>query len=88
MSRFARSSNDWHAFFEINSFQPSLYKSTKNQIGNKLLEYKGMQAGEVDWRPTETIPEDFCAIRGHHGEEQEGNFQGGETRGEDGRVRR
>lgn len=24
-----------------------------------FLKYKGMEAGEVDWRPTETIPEDF-----------------------------
>ena len=24
-----------------------------------LLRYKGVQAGEVDWRPTETIPEDY-----------------------------
>ena len=27
-----------------------------------LLEYKGVQAGEVDWRPTETVPEDFHAF--------------------------
>jgi hypothetical protein len=24
-----------------------------------FLEFKGVEAGEVDWRPTETVPEDF-----------------------------
>jgi hypothetical protein len=27
-----------------------------------FLRYKGAEAGEVDWRPTETIPEDFYAL--------------------------
>lgn len=27
-----------------------------------FLQYKGAEAGEVDWRPTETIPEDFYAV--------------------------
>jgi len=27
-----------------------------------FLQYKGAEAGEVDWRPTETIPEDFYAL--------------------------
>ena len=27
-----------------------------------LLRFKGAEAGEVDWRPTETIPEDFYAM--------------------------
>ncbi len=27
-----------------------------------FVRYKGAQAGEVDWRPTETIPEDFYAL--------------------------
>jgi len=27
-----------------------------------FLNYKGAEAGEVDWRPTETIPEDFYAM--------------------------
>ena len=26
-----------------------------------LLRYKGAEAGELDWRPTETVPEDFYA---------------------------
>jgi hypothetical protein len=27
-----------------------------------FIKYKGAQAGELDWRPTETIPEDFYAL--------------------------
>ena len=27
-----------------------------------FLRYKGAEAGEVDWRPTETIPEDYYAL--------------------------
>jgi hypothetical protein len=27
-----------------------------------ILQYKGAEAGEIDWRPTETIPEDFYAF--------------------------
>jgi len=37
-------------------------KTTKNHVSDTLLKYKGVQAGEVDWRPTETIPEDFYAM--------------------------
>jgi hypothetical protein len=34
----------------------------REEIGDTLLKYKGAQAGEIDWRPTETIPEDFYAM--------------------------
>ena len=27
-----------------------------------LIQYKGAEAGELDWRPTETVPEDFYAF--------------------------
>ena len=27
-----------------------------------LVRYKGAEAGELDWRPTETIPEDYYAL--------------------------
>jgi hypothetical protein len=27
-----------------------------------FLRYKGAEAGEVDWRPTETLPEDYYAL--------------------------
>ncbi len=31
-------------------------------LGAILLRYKGAQAGEIDWRPAETVPEDFYAF--------------------------
>ncbi len=42
----------------INSLQQAalLDKDTMSTI---FLKYKGAEAGEVDWRPTETIPEDY-----------------------------
>jgi hypothetical protein len=33
----------------------------RNHVCDTLLRYRGVQAGEFDWRPTETIPEDFYA---------------------------
>jgi hypothetical protein len=27
-----------------------------------LLRYKAAQAGAIDWRPTETIPEDYYSL--------------------------
>ena len=27
-----------------------------------FLRYKGAEAGEIDWRPTETIPEDYYSL--------------------------
>ncbi len=33
----------------------------KDQMSSVLLKYKGAEAGEIDWRPTETVPEDFMA---------------------------
>jgi hypothetical protein len=34
----------------------------KDSLTQTFLQYKGAEAGEVDWRPTETIPEDFYAL--------------------------
>ncbi len=39
--------------------RPSL---DKELAANAFLQYKGAEAGEIDWRPTETIPEDFYAF--------------------------
>lgn len=39
--------------------QPSLDKDRMSEV---LLKYKGAEAGEIDWRPTETVPEDFFAF--------------------------
>jgi pentapeptide repeat protein len=37
-------------------------KTTQNHVSDTLLKYQGVQTGEIDWRPTETIPEDFYAM--------------------------
>ena len=34
----------------------------KEAMSGTLLRYKGAEAGEVDWRPTETVPEDYYAL--------------------------
>jgi uncharacterized protein YjbI with pentapeptide repeats len=31
-------------------------------MSETLIRYKGAEAGEIDWRPTETIPEDYYAL--------------------------
>lgn len=41
---------------------PRWNKTVKNHMADSLLKYKGAAAGEIDWRPTETIPEDFYAM--------------------------
>jgi hypothetical protein len=39
--------------------RPSL---DKDQASATFIRYKGAEAGEVDWRPTETMPEDYYAL--------------------------
>jgi uncharacterized protein YjbI with pentapeptide repeats len=34
----------------------------KDIMSETLLRYKGAEAGEIDWRPTETVPEDYYAF--------------------------
>jgi hypothetical protein len=34
----------------------------KDLMSATFIRYKGAQAGEIDWRPTETIPEDYYAL--------------------------
>jgi hypothetical protein len=34
-------------------------KLDKDKMSETLLRYKGVEAGEIDWRPTETTPEDY-----------------------------
>jgi hypothetical protein len=38
------------------------HKPDKDVVTATFLKYKGVEAGEIDWRPTETIPEDFYAL--------------------------
>ncbi len=49
--------NQWIATSRFK--KPELNKDTMSET---LLRYKGAEAGEVDWRPTETIPEDYFAL--------------------------
>lgn len=42
-----------------NACKPELDKDLMSEV---LLKYKGAEAGEVDWRPVETIPEDYYAF--------------------------
>lgn len=37
-------------------------KPNKDVVTATFLRYKGVEAGEIDWRPTETIPEDFYSM--------------------------
>ncbi len=34
----------------------------QDAMSETLLKYKGMEAGDIDWRPTETLPEDYYAF--------------------------
>ncbi|HEX5270935.1 MAG TPA: hypothetical protein VFW33_10625, partial [Gemmataceae bacterium] len=34
----------------------------KEVMTETFLRYKGAEAGEIDWRPTETLPEDYYAL--------------------------
>ncbi len=37
-------------------------KIEKEELADIFLKYKGAEAGEIDWRPTETVPEDYYAL--------------------------
>lgn len=42
--------------------RPWSFKKSQDDLAATLLRFKGARAGEVDWRPTETLPEDFMAF--------------------------
>ncbi len=44
---------------KTHSVKPEL---DKENMGAIFIKYKGAEAGEVDWRPTETVPEDYYAL--------------------------
>ena len=46
----------------INASKMKTPELDKDRMGEVLLKYKGAEAGEIDWRPTETVPEDFMAF--------------------------
>jgi hypothetical protein len=49
--------NEW-----VESSQGQKPALDKDAMSETFLRYKGAEAGEVDWRPTETIPEDYYAL--------------------------
>lgn len=49
--------DEWIA--KTHSTKPEL---DKEAMGAIFIKYKGAEAGEVDWRPTETVPEDYYAL--------------------------
>ena len=46
----------------VNSSKMNSPQLDKDRMSEVLLKYKGAEAGEIDWRPTETVPEDFFAF--------------------------
>jgi uncharacterized protein YjbI with pentapeptide repeats len=44
---------------KTHSVKPELDKEIMGEI---FIKYKGAEAGEVDWRPTETVPEDYYTL--------------------------
>lgn len=42
--------------------RPYSFNKSKDDLASTLLRFKGARAGEIDWRPTETLPEDFMAF--------------------------
>ena len=46
----------------INASKMKSPELNKDHMAEVLLKYKGAEAGENDWRPTETVPEDFMAF--------------------------
>lgn len=47
---------------KTNLVGPSSSKSTEDNLAKTWLRYKGVKAGKLDWRPMETIPEDYYAF--------------------------
>jgi hypothetical protein len=52
----------WLKAARVQGRSPEGSRPDKDEMTAIFLRYKGVQAGEVDWRPTETIPEDFYAM--------------------------
>jgi len=54
----------WTQRKSINGSSSRLKKSVldKDLMSATFLRYKGAEAGEADWRPTETIPEDYDTL--------------------------
>lgn len=46
----------------VQASKKSAARFDKDAAAEVFLRYKGAEAGEIDWRPTETVPEDFYAF--------------------------
>ncbi len=57
----AKTALDWLQKSRRQGMTADGHKPDKDVVTATFLKYKGMEAGEIDWRPTDTIPEDFYA---------------------------
>jgi BRCT domain type II-containing protein len=46
----------------LKAAQSKIPKMDKDGCAAIFIQYKGAEAGTIDWRPTETLPEDFMAL--------------------------
>ncbi len=47
------------AYTWVRASQGYRHSFDKETVSGLFIRYKGAEAGEIDWRPTETIPEDY-----------------------------
>ena len=57
----AKTALDWLQKARRKGMTADGHKPDKDVVTATFLKYKSMEAGEIDWRPTDTIPEDFYA---------------------------
>jgi BRCT domain type II-containing protein len=50
------------AFDWLKASQGKRPRANSTLIADTFIQYKGAEIGEIDWRPTETIPEDYYAF--------------------------
>jgi BRCT domain type II-containing protein len=62
LARTAGGMEPQQAFTWISATRSKRPRRDSELAAQTFLEYRGAQAGEIDWRPTETIPEDFYAF--------------------------
>ena len=53
---------DWLSKSQIQGKTTTGSQPDKEEVTSILVRYQGVEAGEIDWRPTETLPEDFYAM--------------------------
>lgn len=58
----AATARDWLRRSRRMSLTADGGKPNREEATETFFKYKGYEAGEIDWRPTETIPEDFYAM--------------------------